>query len=160
MLRRGGDERTEPWTLAEGVRDALRILARRAPLAIGAWALLLFGLRGYLGMLTDLGGDAESASGPVMRFVGRRVGNAGIAGAFVVGAGIGWILARDLVERVRFTGWILRGLAIGTAAIAILGTTLVFASAMPAAMSTYLAVLGALGVGAAATTIFVGTWGE
>lgn len=159
MLQRGGDERKEPWTLAEGVRDALRVLAWRAPLAIAAWALLLFGVRGYLGLLLDIGGDGAAAARQVTGWAGRR-GSLGIGGAFVMGAGIGWLLARDLVDRVRFTGWVLRGLAVGTAAIAILGTTVVFASAMPAALSVYLAVLGALGVGAAATTIFVGTWGE
>lgn len=160
MLRRGYDEGTEPWTLAEGVRDALGILGRRALIAIAAWALLLFGVRGYLGMLMDLGGDGATAVGQVTRSPSGRGVNLGIGGAFVMGAGIGWLLARELVDRVRFTGWILRGLAIGTAALSILGTTLVVATTMPAALAGYLAVLGALGVGTATTMIFLGTWGE
>ena len=159
MLRRR--EPRQPWTHAEGVRDVLGVLLRRVPLAVGAWALLLLGLRAYVGLLTDIGGDPDRASDVVGRAVGRRRPfNLGVLGAFALGLGIGWVLARELIDRVHFTGWIPRSMAIAAALAAILSAHLLLAPWLPTAATGYFLALDIIGFLMASLMIAFLTWGE
>ena len=159
MLRRGY-EREGRWTLAEGVRDATGILLRRMPLAIALWALFLLGVRAYLGLVSPGGADASSTVEPLG---GGRLGRSlspGLGGAFVMGCGVGWILVRHLVDRVHFTGAVLRSLAVAAAGVSIYAATWLLSFTMPATATVYLIVLGVVGLVMATVLVLFGTWGE
>ena len=160
MLRRG-DEREGRWTLAEGVRDAVGLLLRRMPIAFALWGLFLLGVRSYLGLVSPGGGvDPSPAIEPLgPGRLGRRL-SPGLGGALVMGCGVGWILVRDLVDRVHFTGAALRTLAMVAAALSIFAATWVLSLTMPGTATAYLVVLGLVGLVMATVLVVFGTWGE
>jgi hypothetical protein len=83
----------EPWTLEEGARDVARFVGRRSPGAVLYWVPMAFGFAWFC----RLGGGAGevSAFAFMMAFA-----------ALVLAAPVGLILARGLVDHVRFGGWV------------------------------------------------------
>jgi hypothetical protein len=103
-IRRGEEERE--WTVAEGVGDVLRFLARRAPAALALW-LVLGGLALAWANAGAIGAGGLSAFGFLMALVGA-----------LAGAASGAALSKGLPDAVPFAGWIPPTLA-GAAALAV-----------------------------------------
>lgn len=155
-------ERPPPWTLSEGLRTALSILVRRASAAIGAWGILLILLganappvvepppRPHLEELLDPEGPAPKAP-DLLR------SRWAIRGVVLVGAFVGWVLTRRLVDRLGFTGLELRLLAMGVAAASIGVATLIALPFLPDRGGRSACIAGAMGCVMAAIIVVIGT---
>jgi hypothetical protein len=95
-----------PWTVSDGVRDVLRFLLRRSPLALALW--LVFGGAALVWANTGAVAGGMGGFGMLIALVST-----------LAGYPVGMAMARGLLEAVRFTGWIPMILA-ATASITVL----------------------------------------
>jgi hypothetical protein len=135
------------WTLAEGVRDVLRFVGRRALPALLVWGLLAAGIL--------LWARAGTADGDASWF--------GILIAFLsvhAGIAVGMVLAKGLVDAVRFGGWIPAWIAGGAAIVVIAVGTLALVPLLPDVFPFYRWLLGTTAAIGAAGAVVRLTWGE
>jgi len=108
----------DPWTLAEGVRDVLVFLSRRAAFGIALWAFLSASL--------SLWANAGSIAGELSAFTI-------MIAFFCLGAGVpvGAVFSRGLNKAVRFAGWVPSLLAGAASILAIVIGALLSHSVVP-----------------------------
>ena len=138
----------EPWTLAGGIRAALRSLARRAGAATAYW--LPFAVA--LAYLMRLGSPGGNPGFPWMFAM--------VLFSLPAGVPVGGFLARGLFDEVDFSGWTPTCLAAAAAALVVVGGTFVASWITPFGSSHGHALVATMsGIGALAAVAWF-TWRE
>jgi hypothetical protein len=135
------------WTLAEGLRDAARHLARRAPTAAVLWLVCSV----VIYFFVRLGEGA----GDVSHFMFLMAGVCTVAGIAV-----GLVLSGGLLEAVHFTGWELTLLACLVAVVIVVAVALLVSVFLPPSSDLFAALVPLMGSAGACAGVCRRTWAE